>query len=92
MLVYADLVDPEDPNSEEAVDQRVLDGPRAKRDLVADLSTARVWWDGPDLVFKMPVRVWVDSAHGAVVGIGPMVFDEAAIELIRTAITVFDTL
>jgi hypothetical protein len=89
VFVCAEPVDPEDPNCLEDVEQRVFDG-YGERSLIADLPAAHVWWEGPNLDFSMPVRVSADHGLGLHVGIGPLVFDEAAIELLRTAIAVFD--
>ncbi len=91
MFVYADPVCPEDSNYEEALDRRVFDSPSAQLSSIADAPAAYVWWDGPDLMFKMPVRVWgKHPAVGLCLGIGPLMFDESGVEMIRAAIALYD--
>lgn len=91
-FVCADPINADDPNSEEAVAKRVLDGPGMGGDSVAELCAARVWWEGVNLDFQMPVRVMPDHEMGSALGIGPLVFDERGVEVIRAAIAIYDEL
>jgi hypothetical protein len=91
-FVCADPVDVDDPNCAEAVAKRVLDGPCMVGAFRTELAAACVWWEGVGLQFKMPVRVMPDHVMGPCLGIGPLVFDEHAVELMRAAIAAYDAM
>lgn len=92
VFVCADLVVPDDPNCDEAIEGRVFDGNHEKDSIIANLSADWVLWRGSDLVFQSPVRVVEDDIFGPCVAIGPLVFPDTTVETLRTAIAIYDAL